>query len=134
MKTCGIVSPEWPKPPAIRKSKPKRDLRNHICSWEQTPLDKDDSPTHSRSQINEPSPSIRCHQEGPSLGHRHCQDSCNSAAGLNWTPCFPRLAHSVPMSSALPVTYVSCSRRRTIRCMCSHLCQKLASMERIGFQ
>lgn len=29
---------------------------------------------------------------------------------------------------------MSCSRIIVIRCMCSHLCQKLASMERIGFQ
>lgn len=72
-------------------------------------------------------------------------DTCSSVAGLNWHAvssvwldnpmlCFPWLAYPAHAGSALPVTYVSCSRRRTMRCMCSHRCQKLASMERIGFQ
>lgn len=72
-------------------------------------------------------------------------DTCSSVAGLNWHAvssvwldnpmlCFPWLAYPAHVGSALPVTYVSCSRRRTMRCMCSHRCQKLASMERIGFQ
>lgn len=32
------------------------------------------------------------------------------------------------------LSHMSCSRIIVMRCMCNHLCQKLASMERMGFQ
>lgn len=48
--------------------------------------------------------------------------------GSCWPPRRPR------PTLAWEVTHVSCSRMSTRRCMCSHRCQELASMDSTGFQ